>query len=115
MRLPCGRSQGVMCQRRRKAARRRRSMSRLTSIELTSGETQTTPKVVAILKRVPGVRYIDIAILHADGRREEHHVPAADLDARWDMAERLQRDLDGIRGAGGDIRAISHLLDLLGD
>jgi len=90
-------------------------MARITSIELTSGEPHTTPKVVAIMKRVPGVRYIDIEILRDDGRREELHLPAADLEARWDTAKRLQHALDGVRGAGGDIREISHLLDLLGD
>ena len=90
-------------------------MARITSIELTSGETHTTPRAVAILKRVPGVRYIDIEILHEDGRREELHLPAADLDERWSTAKRVQQTLDGVRGAGGDIREISHLLDLLGD
>jgi hypothetical protein len=90
-------------------------MARLTSIELTSGETHTTPKVVAILKRAPGAEYIDIEILHADGRRIEHHVIAASEEDRWSMAECLQYTFDGVRGAGGDIREISHLLDLLGD
>jgi hypothetical protein len=90
-------------------------MARITSIELTSGETHTAPKVVAILKRVPGVRYIDIEILHDDGRRIEHHVVAASEEDRGSMAECLQYTFDGVRGAGGDIREISHLLDLLSD
>ena len=90
-------------------------MARITSIELTSGETQTTPRTIAILKRVPGVRYIDIEILREDGGRDEIHLPAADLEERWNTAKRVQRALDGVRGADGAIREISHLLDLLGD
>jgi hypothetical protein len=90
-------------------------MARITSIQLTSGEPGMAPKVVAVLKRVPGVRYIDIEILREDGQRDEIHLPAADLEERWHTAKRVQRALDGVPAAGGDIREISHLLDLLGD
>jgi hypothetical protein len=86
---------------------------RIARIEIASGEP--TPKVIAILSRVPGVRYIDIEVLHDDGRRFEHHVPAASAEDRWSMAERLQHAFDGVRGAGGDIREFNRLLDLLGD
>ena len=84
-------------------------------IEITTCESQTTPKVIAVISRVPGVRYIDIEILHDDGRRFEHHVAADSVDDRWSMAERLQHAFNGVRGTGGDIREFSRLLDLMGD
>jgi hypothetical protein len=90
-----------------------RSMARITSIELTSGEPGMAPKVVAILKRVPGVRYIDIEILHDDGRRKQHHVVAASEDDRWSMAACLTATFMGDRGGLADTHEFNRLLGLL--
>ena len=88
-------------------------MARITSIELTSGETQTTPRTIAILKRISGVRYIDIEILHDDGRRFEHHVIAASEEDRWSMAECLTAAFRGEDGTREDTHEFNRLLGLL--
>ena len=58
---------------------------------------------------------ISIEILSEADEPKEIEFEAADKTALWQAAKRAQRLLDGYKGAGGDVREYSTLLEQMGD
>lgn len=82
---------------------------RITEVHF-EGPTQ----IFAVARRKRGAEYIEVEIVRPTGTKK-HMVQADDKGDLWSMAECLQEDLEGRKGAGGDVRAYFLPLELMSD
>lgn len=78
---------------------------RITEVHVT-GEAQN----FAVIKRKAGSESIEIEVITPTGN-DTVRVGANDEDGLREAARRLQRQLDGFRGCGGDIRPYANVLE----
>ncbi|HYD02466.1 MAG TPA: hypothetical protein VEB22_14660 [Phycisphaerales bacterium] len=82
---------------------------RITEVHIT-GEAQN----FAVIKRKAGSDSIEVEVITPTGNNTVR-VSANDDKGLWEAAQRLQRQLDGFRGCGGDVRPYLGVLQSLSD
>ncbi len=81
-------------------------------MRITRIEIEGRPGCTAILTRLPGAEFIDVAIV-TPALQRAHKVMADDREDLWSMAQALQHALHGGAGCGGDVRECYQPLELM--